>query len=128
MKFDTNYENIKRDEITADRAERRLKNPGIADLSIDKGLNLLRIGKTLFGLLAKEKTAVKTTEIDFKENVKNSCDEKFFTKTLKLNSFEIDLFLQFCETDPNANTFAVNENVLTLIDFLVKKNVEFKKL
>jgi hypothetical protein len=40
FKLDTKWEQVKRDEITAERDEKRLKNTRIDDLSIDKGLNL----------------------------------------------------------------------------------------
>ena len=127
-KIDPNYEQIKRDEIAAERAERRLKNTRIDDLSIDKGLNIARIGKTVFKLLVKETPKIKTIQKEFKEVVRNTYGQKFYTETLQLKPDEIELFLQFCDTDPKSKTLLQNTDVLPLMDFLIKKNIDFKKL
>ena len=127
-KLDTNYEKIKRDELAADKAERRLKNTRIDDLTIDKGLDIARIGKTLFNLLVKENPTEKVVEVNFKEVALNICEEKFFTQTLKLKPSEIELFLQFCDADPTSQTVLKEVNVLSMMDFLITKNIEFKKL
>jgi hypothetical protein len=127
-KLDTKWEQIKRDEITAERDEKRLKNTRIDDLTIDKGLNLARIGKTLFGLLKKEATNNKSPRIEFKELARNTCDDTFYLKNLKLKPNEIDLFLQFCDADPKSKTLLENNNILSMMDFLFAKNIEFKKL
>ena len=127
-KLDTNYEKIKRDELAADKAERRLKNTRIDDLTIDKGLDIARIGKTLFNLLVKENPTEKVVEVNFKEVALNICEEKFFTQTLKLKPSEIELFLQFCDADPTSQSVLNEVNVLSMMDFLMTKNIEFKKL
>ena len=127
-KLDTNYEKIKRDELAADKAERRLKNTRIDDLTIDKGLDIARIGKTLFNLLVKENPTEKVVEVNFKEVALNICEEKFFTQTLKLKPSEIELFLQFCDADPRSKSVLKEVNVLSMMDFLMTKNIEFKKL
>ena len=127
-KLDTNYEKIKRDELAADKAERRLKNTRIDDLTIDKGLDIARIGKTLFNLLVKENPTEKVVEVNFKEVALNICEEKFFTQTLKLKPSEIELFLQFCDADPRSKSVLNEVNVLSMMDFLMTKNIEFKRL
>ena len=127
-KLDTNYEKIKRDELAADKAERRLKNTRIDDLTIDKGLDIARIGKTLFNLLVKENPTEKVVEVNFKEVALNICEEKFFTQTLKLKPSEIELFLQFCDADPRSKSVLKEVNVLSMMDFLMTKNIEFKRL
>ncbi|CAM3963953.1 carboxypeptidase-like regulatory domain-containing protein [Flavobacterium weaverense] len=127
-KLDTNYEKIKRDELAADKAERRLKNTRIDDLTIDKGLDIARIGKTLFNLLVKERPTEKVIEVNFKEVALNICEEKFFTQTLQLKPSEIELFLQFCDADPRSKSVLKEVNVLSMMDFLMTKNKEFKKL
>jgi len=128
FKLDTKWEQVKRDEITAERNENRLKTPGVYDGVIDKGLNLARIGKTLFGLLKKEPANNKLPQNEFKQLAKSSCDEKFYLENLKLKPDEIDLFLQFCDADPKSKTLIENSNVLSMMDFLSTKNIEFKKL
>ena len=127
-KLDTKWEQIKRDEITAERDEKRLKNTRIDDLTIDKGLNLARIGKTIFKVLVKETPSDKTPQIEFKQLARSSCDEKFYFQTLKLKPDQIELFLEFCDADPKSKTVAESNNVLSVMDFLYAKNIEFKKL
>ncbi|WP_348812960.1 hypothetical protein [Flavobacterium maritimum] len=127
-KLDTKWEQIKRDEITAERTENRLKTPGIYDGVIDKGLNLAGIAKTLFGHSKKEPNYTKFPQIEFKELAKNSCDEKFYLENLKLKPEEIALFLDFCDADPKSKTLIEHPNVLSMMDFLSNKNIEFKKL
>ena len=128
FKTNSNYEQIKRDEITAERNERRLKNTRIDELTIDKGLDIARIGKTLFKLVTKEKPTKKIVEVDFKDLAIQICDENFFTDTLKLKPDEIELFLQYCNADPKSKTLSENTNILSMMDFLITKNIEFKKL
>ena len=128
FKLDTKWEQVKRDEITAERDEKRLKNTRIDDLSIDKGLNLARIGKTIFKVLVKETPSDKAPQIEFKQLARSSCDEKFYLENLKLKPDEIDLFLQFCDADPKSKTLLENSNILSMMDFLYTKNIEFKKL
>jgi hypothetical protein len=127
-KLDTKWEQVKRDEITAERTENRLKTPGVYDGVIDKGLNLARIGKTLFGLLKKEPSNNKLPRIEFKELARNTCDQKFYLQTLKLKPDQIELFLEFCDADPKSKTLIENSTILSMMDFLSAKNIEFKKL
>jgi hypothetical protein len=126
--LNSKWEQVKRDEITAERDEKRLKNTRIDDLTIDKGLNLARIGKTIFKAFAKEKTSEKEPQIVFKQLARNSCDQKFYIETLKLKPDQIELFLEFCDADPKSKTLLENSNVLSMMDFLSSKNIEFKKL
>jgi hypothetical protein len=130
FKLDTKWEQVKRDEITAERTENRLKTPGVYDGVIDKGLNLVRIGGMIIGLFIKEKEEVKKAppKIEFIALAKSSCDQKFYIETLKLKPEEIPLFLQFCDADPKSKTLTENSNVLSMMDFLSTKNIEFKKL
>jgi hypothetical protein len=130
LKLLKKYEKIKRDEITAERFENRLKTPGIYDGIIDKGLNIARIGKQIFGIFAKEKEPAKKTPsiIKFKELARTSCDQQFYIQSLKLKPEQIALFLEFCDADPKSKTIAETNNVLSVMDFLFAKNAEFKKL
>ena len=123
-------EQIMRDEIEAGRADKSLKPPMIDDLKINKGLNLIRIGGFLAGLLKKEKGDIEkdSPQASFTTIAKNSFEQKFFTETLKLKPDQIDLFLQLCENDPKANTILQDPNELAVLEFLLLKNAEFKKL
>jgi len=121
-------EQIKRDEITADRADKVLKPLMIDDLNINKGLNVMRIGGLLAGLLKKEEVKKALPEIEFSTLAKNSYPQKFYLETLKLQAGEIELFLQFCEADPKSKIIIADNNTLSTMDFLFAKNTEFKKL
>jgi len=52
----------------------------------------------------------------------------FFTNTLNLKEDEIGLFLVFCENDSKSKTLQKPESQFELIDFLITKNREFKRI
>lgn len=70
----------------------------------------------------------KKVQIDFKRFAQNLCPPNFFTKELKLDPKEKDLFLEFCEADPKSEILLQNGNTLSVMDFLYVKNTEFQKL
>lgn len=76
----------------------------------------------------KEKALENKPKIEFKQLAKSSCDQKFYIETLQLKPEEIPLFLQFCDADPKSKTLIENSNVLSMMNFLLSKNIEFKKL
>ena len=69
-------------------------------------------------------------EIDdrFKKHATAYCTPDFFSKNLKLNADQKELFLEFCDADPKSKTLLDHPNVLATMDFLYTKNEEFKKL
>ena len=91
---------------------------------------IVAIGKKILDLFRKEKEPEKEVlpEIEFATLAKNTCDQKFFTYNLKLKPDEIDLFLQFCDTDQKSKVLIEDHNVLSMMDFLSAKNIEFQKL
>jgi hypothetical protein len=116
---DKNYEQGKLDDIEVDKRGEKLRT-GVYDGSIENGMTKI---KRLFG--SENKTP---PEIEFAALAKNICDQKFYFETLKLKPEEIDLFFQFCDTDPKSKTLIKNHNVLSMMDFLLIKNIEFQKL
>jgi hypothetical protein len=70
----------------------------------------------------------KIHQIEFKELAKKNYPETFFTDTLKLKQEEVALFLEFCDADPKSKNVLENANSLSLMDFLLAKKIEFKKL
>jgi hypothetical protein len=87
------------------------------------------IGKKLLDLFSKEKEPEKEApEIEFAVLAKNTCDQKFYLETLKLKPEEIDLFLQFCEADPKSKKLIENHNILSMMDFLTIKNIQFQEI
>lgn len=94
------------------------------------GVDFIRLGRQFHKLFKKEKEPEKKQEsiIAFKDFAKENCKQSYFLEKLKLKTDEIELFLDFCETDPKSKTIAEEKNILSTMDFLFKKNLEFKKL
>ncbi|MFV5687106.1 hypothetical protein ACM55M_00590 [Flavobacterium sp. ZT3R25] len=130
LSTDKEYEQGKGNQLALEKAARTPKILGINNGTIENGMDFMRIGSMILGLFAKEKEKVKKTvpEIEFTALAKSSCDQKFYLENLKLNPNEIDLFLQFCDADPRSKTLLENSNILSMMDFLSTKNIEFKKL
>lgn len=116
---DKNHEQGKLDDIDVAKRGGKL-NTGVYDGSIENGMTKI---KRLFS--SKDKTL---PEIEFATLAKSTCDQKFYIETLKLKLEEIDLFLQFCDIDPKSKALIKNHNVLSMMDFLSIKNIEFQKL
>jgi len=127
---DLKWEQAKRDEIASNRADNSLKPPMIDDASMDKGLNLKRIGSLLISLLSNKKYKITepVSTSNFVVLAKKTCDKKFYIETLKLKADEMELFIQFCDADPKSKTIATTDNVLSTMDFLLEKSKAFKKL
>lgn len=100
------------------------------DGTIENGMNFVRIYKDIIKALRKnnpEKTDF-TQNISFTELVMGRVGYDFFANTLTLNDDEIRLFLIFCENDPKSKTLLKPENEFQLIDFLITKNKEYKRI
>ncbi|WP_281238670.1 hypothetical protein [Flavobacterium praedii] len=123
------YEQGKVDEITLDKAASKPRT-GVYDGAIENGADINRIFGMVLGLFIKDKEPPKEKgpEIEFAVLAKNTCNQKFYLETLKLKLEEIDLFLQFCDTDPKSKKLIKNSNVLSMMDFLSAKNIEFQKI
>jgi hypothetical protein len=130
LKKDNVYEQGKRDEIDVVKSVEDIKKRTVYDGAIDNGMNFVAIGKKILDLFRKEKEPEKEVlpEIEFATLAKNTCDQKFFTDSLKLKPEEIELFLQFCDADPKSKALIENSNILSMMDFLSAKNIEFQKL
>jgi hypothetical protein len=129
LRGDKKYEQGTTDEMTLAKAARKPKT-GVYDGTIENGANIMRISEMILGLFIKEKEEVKKTvpKIEFIALAKNTCDQKFYLETLKLKPEQIELFLQFCEADPKSKALIKNHNVLSMMDFLSFKNIEFQRL
>jgi hypothetical protein len=60
--------------------------------------------------------------------VKEKFTYYFFTETLGLKHEEIGLFLGYCENDPKVKALLAPDKEIELIDFLIFKSDEYKKL
>jgi hypothetical protein len=127
---DAKWEEGKLDKMALDKATSTPKVLGVYTGRIENGMDIMRIVGTILGLFSKEKEAAKKVNIpiDFPTLAKSSCDNKFFLETLHLKREQIDLFLQFCDADPKSKLITETANVLSVMDFLTTKNVEFRKL
>lgn len=124
------WEKGKREEIKVKKADDLANSRTVYDGTIDNGMDIFAVGKKFLGSFIKDKEPVKESsfEIDFTTLAINTCDLKFFTENLKLKPEEIRLFLQFCGSDAKTKKIIEHSNVLSMIDFLVIKNIEFQKL
>ncbi|MGO4819262.1 hypothetical protein [Flavobacterium sp. W22_SRS_FP1] len=100
------------------------------DGSIEKGMDFVRIYKDVLKMLRKNNPE----KVDFYKDTSFSelaierVNYAFFANTLKLNDDEIKLFLVFCENDPKSRTLMAPSDEFQLIDFLISKNKEYKRI
>lgn len=123
-------EAIEQIKLNSSRPKQGLKMEGYKESPMLMGIDFIRIGKQINKLFKKEKEPVKKEKpiVPFKDLARTSCDQNYFFETLKLKPDEIELFLEFCDADPNSKTIATSNNILLTMDFLYKKSVEFKKI
>lgn len=98
--------------------------------TIENGINFVRVYKDVLKVLRKNNPG-KTdfyNDTSFSELVIKRINYSFFTNTLKLDENEIKLFLVFCENDQKSRTLLHPKDEFQLIDFLVAKNKEYKKI
>ncbi|MFT7334377.1 MAG: hypothetical protein ACI9M1_000255 [Porticoccaceae bacterium] len=100
------------------------------DGSIEKGVDFVRIYKDVLKMLRKNNPE----KVDFYKDTSFSelaierVNYAFFANTLKLKDDEIKLFLVFCENDPKSRTLMAPTDEFQLIDFLITKNKEYKRI
>jgi hypothetical protein len=101
-----------------------------SDGSIENGMNFVRIFKDLKKILSKKENVKEAfiADLAFSQYVKVNFDPLFFERDLKINKDEIDLFLLYCTNDPLAKTYLGPEDRFLLLDFLISKNKEFKRI
>jgi hypothetical protein len=130
LKGSKGYEQSKLDEYKTEKFDNKEGHDAMRDGTFVNGLNFVNIFKKISGLFAKEKDSQKeaASGIEFATAAKKICDKEFFTQNLKLKPDEIDLFLQFCNSDPKSKMLDENTDVLSMMDFLIIKNKEFQKL
>jgi hypothetical protein len=129
LSIDKGYEQGKLDDIDVEKRGKKLRT-GVYDGTIENGADIMRIGGMILGLLIKDKKAPKEKDpdIEFAVLAKNTCNQKFYLEKLKLKPEEIELFLQFCDVDPKSKILIEHSNILSMMDFLTVKNIEFQKL
>jgi len=81
-----------------------------------------------YPIFDKPKQKIEPRDDRFKKLIIASCPSDFFLKNLKIKPEEKELFIKFCDADPQSKTLLENPNVLSIMDFLFVKNKEFKAL
>lgn len=108
------------------------KNPLIYDGygSFPNGTNFVRLYKDIVKLVKRKKEKKNNSEavVDFSELVIGKFNFDFFIKNLALPQEQIKLFLVFCENDSKVKKFTTTTTKFELMDFLITKNTEFKKI
>jgi len=116
------------DQHYADDEKSSPKNIAMYDYdAIPNGVNFVRLYKDIAKLVRKNRPE-EVEKLKFSEAVLKKFDYNFFHKTLNLKDEEIKLFVMYCETDPKVKEFTVRETKFGLMDFMISKNEEFKKM
>lgn len=100
------------------------------DGSIPNGMDFMAIGKMIIGLF-KNKDKIKIKEkkpVEFRAFTSQSYTTDFLASSLKLKTEEIEEFLNFCSFDPKAKEAVENSEKLVLLQFLISKLEEYKKV
>lgn len=100
------------------------------DGSIEMGMDFVRIYKDILKILRKNNPEKVDfyKDTSFSELALERINYSFFANTLKLKDDEIKLFLVFCENDPKSRTLIAPTDEFQLIDFLISKNKEYKRI
>jgi len=101
-----------------------------SDQTIKYGTDFVRIFKDVKKLFRKDEEVKEEviSDIAFVEYAKDNFTPDFYTKTLGLKQDEIDLFLMYCSNDAASKKYLQPEEKFELMDFMINKNKEFKKV
>ena len=101
-----------------------------SDQTIKYGTDFVRIFKDVKKLFRTDEDIIEEviSDIAFVEYSKGNFTPDFFTKTLGLKEDEIDLFLMYCSNDAESKKYLKPEEKFELMDFMINKNKEFKKV
>lgn len=100
------------------------------DGSIPNGMNFIAIGKMIIGLFKnKNKIEFKPkVPVQFKAFTSQSYSNEFLVNSLKLKAEEIESFLNFCSFDLKSKEAVENSDKLMLLQYLITKSEEYKKV
>jgi len=118
------------DKKYVDDAQSSPKNTTLPSNVTENGMDFVRIYKDVVKLLKKNnpKRNDLTSTTTFTELVMRKIRYSFFNSTLKLHDDEIKLFLLYCENDSKVDKVMNSKSDFELMDFLIEKNIEYKKL
>jgi hypothetical protein len=123
-----NYNDMKMESLSREKTD--LKNPAVYTGEIPMGMDFVQIGKMIGKLFKKRAYYPKdgNTSLNFISYVESNIDQEYFAKALELKPDEVNSFLEFCKKDDKSSSFTENTSVLEIMDFLLIKKAEFKKL
>lgn len=119
------------DKKYADDAQSSPKNIAMPNYNVtENGVNFVRLYKDVLKVLRKNNPKKNnfTDEMAFTELVVKRINYSFFSETLKIDDDHLKLFLVYCNNDAQSKTYTEKNSDFELMDFLVRKNNEFKKL
>lgn len=119
------------DKKYADDAQSSPKNIAVPNYNaIPNGVDFVRLYKDVMKLMRKNnpKKSNFTDEMAFTELVVKRIQYSFFSETLKIDDDHLKLFLVYCNNDNQSKTYTEKNTDFELMDFLIRKNNEFKKL
>ncbi len=119
------------DKKYADDAQSSPKNTAVPNYNVtENGVNFVRLYKDVLKVLSKNnpKKNNLTDGMTFTELVVKRVNYSFFSETLKIDDDHLKLFLLYCNNDAQAKKYSEKNSDFELMDFLVRKNNEFKKL
>lgn len=105
-------------------------NVNFSDGTVYTPFDFMAIGKLIGGLFKnKDKIKLKPKEpVQFRAFTAQSYSTDFLINSLKLKPEEIEEFLNFCSFDPKSKEAVENSDKMILLQFLIAKSEEFKKL
>lgn len=98
--------------------------------TIENGMDFVRMYKDVLGVLRKKNPQQMDfyKDTSFSEVAMDKVNYLFFSNTLHLKDDEIKLFLIYCENDSKSRDYIQPSEEFKLMDFLITKNEEFKKI
>jgi hypothetical protein len=93
-------------------------------------MDVIRVYNKIFKNLLKRNPEKEdlVSDMSFTSVAMQSVSYSFFTDKLKIKDDEVGLFLVFCENDPKSKSFTNSNQEFEIMDFLINKNTEFKKV
>ncbi len=101
-----------------------------SDGTVYTPFDFMAIGKLIGGLFKnKDKIKLKSKEpVQFRVFTAQSYSSDFLVSSLKLKPEEMEEFLNFCNFDPKSSAAVENSDKLILLQFLILKSEEYKKV
>lgn len=101
-----------------------------SDGTVYTPFDFMAIGKLIIGLFEnKDKIKLKEKKpVQFRTFTSQSYSNEFLANSLKLKPEDIEEFLSFCNFDPKAIEAVENSDELALLQFLITKSEEYKRV